>query len=34
MELFGTLSVGVWVAIASLATVAILIFYFSLKKKS
>jgi len=33
MELFGTLSVGVWVAIASLATFVILILFIVLKKK-
>lgn len=33
MELFGTLSVGVWIGIASFATFAILIFFFALKKK-
>ena len=33
MELFGTLSTGVWIAIASLATFAVLISFFALKKK-
>jgi LPXTG-motif cell wall-anchored protein len=33
MELFGTLSAGVWIAIAGLATFAVLISFFALKKK-
>ena len=33
MELFGTLSASVWIAIVILATFAILIAFFSLKKK-
>jgi hypothetical protein len=32
MEFFGTLSTGVWIAIASLATFAILVSFFALKK--
>jgi|GEM_PF-7018993 len=33
MELFGTLSARVWIAIVILATFAILIAFFALKKK-
>jgi disulfide bond formation protein DsbB len=33
MELFGILSTAVWIAIASLATFAVLISFFALKKK-
>jgi len=33
MELFGTLSTSVWIAIVGLATFAILISFFVLKKK-
>jgi len=34
MELFGTLSARVWIAIVILATFAILIAFFALKKRS
>lgn len=33
MELFGVLSTGVWVAIASIAIFSVLILFFVLKKK-